>query len=162
MKKLSLVLVILLVACTAFSLDIRIGKHSSSNAYEVSVGQWFYLGQSDMHYSHNGIVFRFAPDATMARIRVFRSSYLQAVSVSLCAQMSYWFASLGIGIGPVVGVSLQDLKSDNAHWCFPFGGRMSLQVTLGKRMALIADVEVLYDKRLDAAIHMGLSAAIGR
>jgi len=39
---------------------------------------------------------------------------------------------------------------------------MSLQVTLGKRMALIADVEVLYDKRLDAAIHMGLSAAIGR
>ncbi len=161
MKKLITALVIASVMMSAFAFDITFGRHQQSNAWDVSAGQWFYLGSSDGNYSHSGTAFRFCPEATVSLVRNGRTTRISSVGAGLCAQVSYWVLSYGFGAGPVVSVALDGLTGDDGLRCvFSCGGRVSMQVSLGNVIGLVLGLDVLYRDGFDAVISLGITASV--
>lgn len=156
MKKALLILLTVMAVSPAFALDILAGNEVNSRGkeWDLSVMEWFYLKGTDGNYSHDGLDLRFAPGATLTWERREDRSHVTALSLSACAQVSFYGGAAGIAVGPVGMIARNGLDGDGG-WAVDAGLKVSFQLSLGSCMRVVAEAELA--RRTTVKIGLGIA-----
>lgn len=162
MKRLTLVIILLTAAAALSAAELRVGEDLKSSMWDFTAGQWLYLGHAEENYLHDGLVFRAGAELSVTRTAHGRSGRICRVSTCLCAQVSYWKHGYSVAVGPLAGIALSGLgHMEKACFEGVFGGRVSMHVSLGKVLGLVADLDVSYRDKMQVVASVGFSAALG-